>query len=144
MKAQRRVEVYAYSFFNLGAGWAGKGTRYTLYRRLDELQGRFGRVWKLQPPLGSDPRTFHPIPNRYQSGQQFISGKLQQMGIWRGRSAVRRSWCLVSSAVLYRLTRTLSVLAPLCRLHSVTKEFYWFTSPESWLGPTHFVLLTPL
>ena len=58
-KAQRGVDVYLYSFFNLGArwGWAvnalpsGK-TRYPLHWRLGVPQGRFGRARKISPPTG--------------------------------------------------------------------------------------------
>ena len=59
-----RVEVYLYSFLNLGARWgvggqrhapvalpAGK-TRYPLYRRLVGPQGRSGRKRKISPPTG--------------------------------------------------------------------------------------------
>ena len=31
-------------------------TRYPLYRRLGGTQGRSGRVWKISPPPGFDPR----------------------------------------------------------------------------------------
>jgi len=35
-------------------------TRYTLYRRLDGPQSRSGRVRKISPQLGFDPRTVGP------------------------------------------------------------------------------------
>jgi len=38
----------------------GKGTRYPLYMRPGELQDRSGRVWKISPPPGFDPRTVQP------------------------------------------------------------------------------------
>jgi len=37
----------------------------TLYRRLDEPQGRSGQVWKISPPSGLNPRTVHPVASRY-------------------------------------------------------------------------------
>ena len=40
-------------------------TRYPLYRRLGEPQSRSGRVRKMSPPSGLDPRTFQPVANRY-------------------------------------------------------------------------------
>ena len=70
MKAQKRVELYLYSFFNLNARWDGwstprpncftpvKETRYPLCRRLGGLQAHSGRVQKISPPPGFDPRTF--------------------------------------------------------------------------------------
>ena len=36
-------------------------TRYPLYRRLGETQGRSGQVWKISPPTGFDPPTFQPV-----------------------------------------------------------------------------------
>jgi hypothetical protein len=75
-KAQRGVEVYLCSFFNLGArrgGWPtsrsdritpGK-TRYPLYRRLGGPQGRFERVREISPPPGFDPRTVQHVASRY-------------------------------------------------------------------------------
>ena len=40
-------------------------TRYPLYRRLDEPQGRSGRVRKILPSPGLDPRTVQPVASRY-------------------------------------------------------------------------------
>jgi hypothetical protein len=39
--------------------------RYPLYIRLGEHQGRSGRVWKISPPSGFDPRTVQPVASRY-------------------------------------------------------------------------------
>ena len=44
---------------------SGKETRYPLYRRASGLQGRSGRVRKISPPAVFDPRTVHPVANRY-------------------------------------------------------------------------------
>ena len=40
-------------------------TRYPLYRRLGRPQGRSGRVLKISPPPGFDPRTAQPVASRY-------------------------------------------------------------------------------
>ena len=40
-------------------------TRYPLYRRLGRPQGRSGRVRKISPPPGFDPRTVQPVASRY-------------------------------------------------------------------------------
>ena len=40
-------------------------TRYPLYRRLGEPQGRSGQVRKISPPPGFDPRTVQPVASRY-------------------------------------------------------------------------------
>jgi hypothetical protein len=40
-------------------------TRYPLYRNLVGPQGRFGRVRKISPPPGFDPRTSQPVASRY-------------------------------------------------------------------------------
>jgi hypothetical protein len=40
-------------------------TRYPLYRRLRGPQGRSGRVRKILPPPGFDPRTVQPVAIRY-------------------------------------------------------------------------------
>jgi hypothetical protein len=40
-------------------------TRYPLYRRLDRPQGRSGRVRKISPPPGFDPRTVQLVASRY-------------------------------------------------------------------------------
>ena len=40
-------------------------TRYPLYRRLDGPHVRSGRVRKISPPPGLDPRTFQPVACRY-------------------------------------------------------------------------------
>jgi hypothetical protein len=36
-----------------------------LYRRLSGPHDRFGRVWKISPTRGFDPRTVHPVASRY-------------------------------------------------------------------------------
>jgi len=40
-------------------------TRYLLYRRLIGPQGRSGRIRKISPPPGFDPRTVQPLASRY-------------------------------------------------------------------------------
>ena len=40
-------------------------TRYPLYRRLSGSHGRSGRVRKISPPSGFDPRTVQPVASRY-------------------------------------------------------------------------------
>jgi hypothetical protein len=40
-------------------------TRYPLYRWLGGPQGRSGRVRKISPPPGFDPRTVQPVASRY-------------------------------------------------------------------------------
>jgi hypothetical protein len=40
-------------------------TRYPLFRRLNEPQGRSGRVRKISPPTGIDPRTVQPVAAFY-------------------------------------------------------------------------------
>jgi hypothetical protein len=64
-------------FFNPGTRWGGwstprpgrftpgKDTRYPLYRRLGGPQGRSGRLLKISPPPGFDPRTVQPVASRY-------------------------------------------------------------------------------
>ena len=39
--------------------------RYPLYRRMGGPQARSGRVRKISPPLGFDPRTVQPVASRY-------------------------------------------------------------------------------
>jgi hypothetical protein len=40
-------------------------TRFPLYRRLGRPQGRSGRVLKISPPPGFDPRTVTLVASRY-------------------------------------------------------------------------------
>ena len=40
-------------------------TRYPLYRRLGGPQGRSGRMRKISPPPGFDPRIVQPVASRY-------------------------------------------------------------------------------
>ena len=40
-------------------------SRYLLYRRLGGPQGRSGKVRKISPPPGFDPRTVQPVASRY-------------------------------------------------------------------------------
>jgi hypothetical protein len=69
------VEVKLYSFSTSALGGGGQHhalaalppgkTRYPLYRRLGEPQGRSGRVRKISSPPGLDPRTVQPVVSRY-------------------------------------------------------------------------------
>jgi hypothetical protein len=43
----------------------GKETLYPLYTRVSEIQGQSGRVQKISPPLGFDPRNVEPAASRY-------------------------------------------------------------------------------
>jgi hypothetical protein len=40
-------------------------TQYSLYRRMDGTQGESGRMRKISPPTGFDPRTVQPVASRY-------------------------------------------------------------------------------
>ena len=75
-KPRGKVEAQLYSFFNLGTRGVGGQrhtpaalpsgkTRYLLYKRLGEIQGRSGQVWKISPPPRFDPRTVQPVASRY-------------------------------------------------------------------------------
>jgi hypothetical protein len=57
-----------------GGGWLtprpgcftpGKDSRYPFYRRLGGAQGLSGRVRKISPPPGFDPRTVQPVASHY-------------------------------------------------------------------------------
>ena len=54
-----RVSVTPGRFSPLGK------TRYPLYRRLGDTQGRSGQVRKISPPPAFDPRTVQPVASRY-------------------------------------------------------------------------------
>ena len=93
------VEAYFYSSFNLGVIWGGwsppssgrftprKETRYPLYRRLDGPQGRSGRVRKMSPPPGFDPRTVQSVASRYTDcGDKILSNSFIGMAACQGKS----------------------------------------------------------
>jgi hypothetical protein len=75
-KAQRGEAVYPYSFFNLAlVGVGGQryapaalppgNTQYPWCRRLGEQKGLSGKVRKISPPPGFDPRTHYHVMSRY-------------------------------------------------------------------------------
>jgi hypothetical protein len=77
MKAQRGSRCIALLFLKpqqymrvgvqchaLSALPSGK-TQYPLYRRLCGPQGQSGRVWKISPPPGFDPRTVQSVASCY-------------------------------------------------------------------------------
>jgi hypothetical protein len=70
------VEVSLYSFSTSALGGVGGQhhalaalppgkTRYPLYRKLGGPQSRSGRVRKISPPPGFDPRTVQLVASRY-------------------------------------------------------------------------------
>ena len=54
-------------------------TLYPLYRRLDGPQGRSGRVRKILPPQGFDPRTIQPVASRY---TDWAIPALEERSVW--------------------------------------------------------------
>jgi hypothetical protein len=66
----------------------GKETRYPFYRRLGGPQSRSGRVRKISPQLGFDPRTVQPVASRYTDGailaptQDQILVKFIKIDLW--------------------------------------------------------------
>ena len=91
-QAVKGVEVYLYSFFNLGVRlvWVNnatlrslyplKETQYSLYRRLGVPQTRYERVRQISLSSGFDPRTVQPMSSSYpdyailQTGYRVITG----------------------------------------------------------------------
>ena len=77
MKAQRGSRGIALLFLDLGTQVGVGGQRhvpadlppgktlYPLYRRMGGPQGRSGRVWKISPTPGFDPRTVQPVASHY-------------------------------------------------------------------------------
>ena len=78
MKAQRGSRGIAVLFLYhrryMEGGWSTphpgrfthwKETRYSLYWRIDGPQERSGRVLKISPPPGFEPRTVQPVASRY-------------------------------------------------------------------------------
>ena len=63
-KAQRALDRGGWSASRPGRFTPGKETRYPWYRRLGVPQGRSGRVRKVSPPQGFDPRTFQAVARR--------------------------------------------------------------------------------
>lgn len=65
------IRDFSIFFFNPVARWGGvfNNTPRPLYLRQRDpvpiIQGRFGRVRKISTPPGVDPRTDHPVANRY-------------------------------------------------------------------------------
>ena len=49
----------------MGVSGQRHATRYPLYRRLGEPQGRSGQVRKIPPPQGFDPRIVQPVASHY-------------------------------------------------------------------------------
>jgi hypothetical protein len=89
MKAQRG------SFFHPGTRWGWvvnstprplypeKQTWYPLYRRLSGPQGRSGRLRKISPPPGFDPRTVQPVVSRCTDYAITTYGRInQRWGNW--------------------------------------------------------------
>ena len=77
-------------FFNLGVGGQRHApaalppgiTRYPLYRRLGGPQCRTGRVWKISPPAGFEPRTVQHVMSRYTDWANPAHWNNQSNGRW--------------------------------------------------------------
>jgi hypothetical protein len=55
-------------------------TRYPLYRRLGRPQGRYGRVLKISPPPGFDPRNVQLVASRYTDYAIPAPGRVMRLG----------------------------------------------------------------
>ena len=73
-------------------------TRYPLYRRLGGPQGRPGRMRKISPPPGMDPRTVQPVACRYT-----YCNLCRKKLLWFGSSAVIRTSCFSKSSQAQRV-----------------------------------------
>jgi hypothetical protein len=65
MKAQIALDGGVWSMPGPGCLTPGRETRYPLYWRMDGPQGQCGRVRKISPPAGFDPRTVQPVASLY-------------------------------------------------------------------------------
>jgi hypothetical protein len=63
----------------------GKETQYPLYRRPGGPQGRCGRLRKISPPSGFDPRNFQPVASRYTNWANPAHTRMH-VGIYKYRS----------------------------------------------------------
>jgi len=69
-----------------------------LYRRLGGPQGRSGRVRKISPPPGLDPRTVQPVASRYTKISWFtVIQKFKIENVWEGKRSHR---CEVGNTVV--------------------------------------------
>ena len=76
------LDCGGWSTRRLGRFAPEKDTRYPLYRRLGGPQGRSGRVQKISPPTGFDPRTVQPVASRY-TDSVIPAHKEESGNIWR-------------------------------------------------------------
>ena len=84
-----------------------KETRYPLYRRLGGPQGRSGRVLKISPPPGFDPRTVQPVAQsqyrlRY-PGPQNSGVRLRNVVFAIYFYFIKTAWSLVVSVYMYTI-----------------------------------------
>jgi hypothetical protein len=88
-------------------------TRYPLYRRLGGPKGRCGRVRKIPPPKGFDPRTVQPVASRYTDWAIPAHIELWAKLNWCGTEANNRSRRIRQRS--FSLDRNLKCLAHLTK-----------------------------
>jgi hypothetical protein len=64
-EAMKALDESGWSTPRPGRFTPGKETQYPFYRRLGRPQSRCGRVLKISPPPGFDPRTVQPVASHY-------------------------------------------------------------------------------
>jgi hypothetical protein len=108
--------------------------RYPLYRRLGGLQGRSGRVLKISPPPGFDPRNVQPVASRY-TDWAIPAHSRNHLTILNSICIYCWEQCSVTDfenmAVLLTATR---ILEPACFFYScnVTLQVGSRVSPSDW------------
>jgi len=75
-------------------------TRYLFYRRLDWPQGLSGRVRKILPTPGFDPRTVQPVASLY-TDWAILASVLRVTGGWIGAFGIATSYGLQGSGMNY-------------------------------------------
>jgi hypothetical protein len=106
--------------------------RYPLYRRLGGPQGRSGRVQKIAPPPGFDPRTVQPVVSRYTD--------------WAIRPTYLMEWTPYISLKMYRLSPSYGCITEATGFPEAWFNFYQIKQESQlikWNGPvvherTHF------
>ena len=116
-----------------------KETRYPLYRRLGEPQGRSWRVQKISPLPGFDPRTVQPVASMYQSlGKLSVFLSLENK-LWRCSKQLPHLVIVVSrvTSTSACISLCLCVCSLLCMQGNVIRRLNTHTHTHTYLRLAH-------
>jgi hypothetical protein len=117
----------------------GKETRYPLYRRLGGPQVRSGRLRKISPPPGFDPRTVQPVASHYTDCAIPARSRQYVLAARNRASVFRRIILTLSFVTLYSFVLCdVCYASGSCYNRKITRFTWWYLKTGTLFRSLHY------